>query len=237
MTLLDAINVLDPTTTVWVDTDGIHAAGGTATPTSDAQIIDGLDGRVLRLLDADVTVTGAPDFSPNRAFTLMAWVRCEPRAAGRRIIGRQNGATLLSLDLNRGGNPAATVSSTAGSWSVTMTGNLRVDDGRWHLLTLRGTPQLVVGVDVGGIELSLDVDGVSVRTGYIRPGLFGRRPVFSMTTPIILGRSNAGSSPLHGDLGPSAVWSRRLTDSEIRTVWSVRPEESTGFTGWGIRMG
>lgn len=240
MTILEAINDLDPILTVWADPVGVMATAGSLSQT-DVQIIPGLDDRVLRMMNAEVVVSSIPDFTEDRRFTMMLWFRGEPHTSTRRLIGRQNGSTWVTLDVGRDGIPVAGAASTAGGYRITAAGRTRVDDGNWHLLAVRGrqrhTQILGVTWDSGGMALDLWHNTELVRQSNMDPGTFGTTPNMRMTTPIILGRAAAGGSSAHGDIGPVAVLDYAVTAAGLATVWEAHTAGRGGFTGWGIQMG
>lgn len=239
------MNVLDvmqgsspgPVVSVWSENSAPYANGGAVIPSESVQYVDGLGGEVFRLVDSDVLVTGVTDFTRNRSFTIAAWFRGDPLWSTRRVVGRENGGTSVTLSVGRHGQAQAVVSSTAGNYTATLTGQSRVDDGRWHLLVLRARQQLVFGADIGGVDFELWVDDSSVRSGWIRPGVFGTRPQLGMSTPLIVGRSASGSAAVQADIGPVAAWEATMSDDYLGRVWRSRPEERRGAVGWGIVMG
>lgn len=237
MTILDAITTASPLMVVWAASGAVQSTGGAATPSTAVQVISGLDGQALRLHNADVTVTGVAEFTESREFTLMVWFRGAPGAATRRVVGRQNGATHVTIEVSSNGLPTARVASTTGGYAVSIPGRLRVDDGGWHLIALVARPRRTSGGwSDRGVDLDVWVDGVLSRSGWIDPGLFGMWPDLRMTTPVIIGRAADGAAPVQGDVGPVAAFPRTLSAAEMQLMWGARPSSRGGGTGWGILM-
>lgn len=225
---------------VWVlsakETEPISSVGS-ALATEDGVSYPYIDGaHVMRLTGGDVTTIGVPDFSGTRAFTVLAWVRATREAIARRIMVRRNGSTEVSLSIGADGTLEGFVSSTVGRHHLQMQGASRIDDEQWHLAAIRSTPQRtgILGIDQGGLDADLWVDGAQAKRGWIHPGLFSPNPKVVLTTPIVVGRDVDGSAALHGDVALVAAFSKRLRDSDMRSVWALRPTHTAPRMGWGI---
>lgn len=237
MSVLEAMQALRPTLLVWAEGDQPKSNTGVLTH-QGAQVVPGLDGQVVRLTDADMTVTGVPDVSGDRSFSVAAWFRGIPHQATRTVVSRVNGSTHFVLEVGRDGLPAGLLASTAGNYRIRVPGDRRVDDGQWHLLAMVGWVRRTGGVlnfDTGGINLDMWVDQDWSRSGYIDPGLFGLPPRLGMTSPVVIGR-HLGGSPLQGDVGPVAVYNTKLGEGSLSSLWSAYQGHRTSFTGWGIAM-
>lgn len=236
MTVMDDVRRRSPLLMVSGEGGKVTVSGGSGAPSESVQYVAGAGGRVLRLEDADVTVTGVPDFTSDKSFSVLAWVRLRRGSTTRVVVERATGATRLRLEVTGDGYPSAVVSSASGGYRVTMTGSKRIDDGAWHLIVLRSLPQYVLGISVG-LDALLLVDGSPVRKGWIHPGLFGRRPNLALSGPVVVGRAVSGEGQFRGDVAVVAVWGDAVTDQAVKQFWEKRPAGRTGFVGWGIRAG
>ncbi|AJE32503.1 hypothetical protein B842_03250 [Corynebacterium humireducens NBRC 106098 = DSM 45392] len=234
--VVEALRGLSPAVLVHAESGAPKASAGVLSH-QGAQVVPGLGGQVTRLLSGEVRVQSLPDLTGARTFTMLAWFRGGAHSSTRRLVGRENGSTWVTLEVGRDGLPATGIASTNGGWSIRVPGGRRVDDGHWHLIgvvvTRRPGP---FGLDSGGVDVRLWVDDDWSRAGYIDPGLFGRAVRLEMTTPVVVGRSAAGASPLVGEAGPVAVFTRALSASQMRGVWGVVPDQSAEFRGWGIAI-
>ena len=238
MTVAADLAALSPTLLVTAEGGSPRASNGVLSHTG-VTVVPGLGGQVLRVADGEVRVTLVPDVTANRRFTFLAWFRGTPRASTRRLVGRENGSTWVLLEVGSDGLPAVRVASTQGGWSIRVPGGTRVDDGQWHLVAATGTVRTTLGglLDTGGVNVDLWVDDALTRSGYIDPGLFGQPVDLRMTGPVVLGRSAGGSSPLHGDLGPVALYPRALSAATLAGLWDGRPDTQAAYSGWGIPLG
>lgn len=237
MSLVERVRGLRPVVLVSASGGSAVSSVGSVASSGTVSVVPGLGNEALRLVQAEVLVSGVPDFTGDRGFSLMVWVRCQPGIGSRRVVGRENGETRVFIEINQQGQPVATITSAVGGYTTALTSPSRVDDGSWHMLVLRSSPQQLLGVDLGGTNLSLWVDGAQVRKGWIQPGLFGRWPDLSLSTGLVLGRSASGGSALDGDVGLVAGFSSVLSDTVLRSVWGEKPVDRVASSGWGVCLG
>lgn len=185
----------------------------------------------MRMTSGHATITGAPSWSGG-AFTVESWVMMPRAAASRTILHRQNGSTMVSVTVGADGVPVASLGSAAGSYSLTLRGSARVDDGTWHQIAVVSS-----GPDwYGTIEFTLIIDGQQVRTGQMRPGLFSTRPDLSMSTAVHVG-GQSGAALLRGDMAATVVHTQARSVGSLAARWALRPQSRTAATGWGIILG
>lgn len=216
----------------WAGATGPTSSGtGTTSTVGTVTLAPGLDGyQSLRLTDGHILVTGVPDFTAEDS-TVEMWVRLTPGSTGRTLFARVNGSTEVSAAVGADGRPTVVVASTAGPYRVTLRGPVRIDDGQWH--------QIAVVIDRGWfsiVDVALVVDGASVVSGQIRPGLFGAAPQLGMTTALQIGARD-GASRLMGDVLVAAVRPQALSTSALQARWDARPAGGRSGTGWGIVIG
>lgn len=238
MALEDPIIGLSPAARFRVADGEVSAAPGAVDVVSGVSVVPGLSGEALRLERGRVTAKSVANFSADRAMTIVAWIRCLPEVGARRVISRENGTTLVSLQITAGGQPRLELRSTVGNYSISLTGSKRVDDGEWHLVAAVVRKKYnALGLDTRGIDTYLWIDGVQNNQGYFTPGLFGSTPNFGMSTDVILGQAAGGTLAFTGDIQTAAVSATAASDSVLRAMWTERPEVTGGFTGWGIILG
>lgn len=205
------------------------AEGGDVVAHGPVDIIPGLGREVLALHDAHVEVTGTPDFTGDRTFTLTTIIRATEDSIFRLIAGRRTGGTEITLGLNPGGQATTTLSSTQGGYSRTLNGTRRLTDAAWHSVSVRGLSRIF-----GGIEIALIVDGEEQATAQVSPGLFGRNPDYSLTGPLVVGRQSDTSAPLDGEVAIAAWFDEGWTTESLGWLNDDLGAGSAGFTGWGI---
>lgn len=197
----------------------------------DAAVVPGLGGQVVRFSGGDATVTGVADFTGGRTFTVIALFRATPTGAYQRVVGRVNGGTEVSLGIDREGRLQATVGSARGGYRETLTGTSVVADGQWHAVALMGLSRVF-----NGLALTLMVDDREERTGSISPGLFGTSPDYTMTTPVVVGRTADTTAPLQGEVaavaGADRAWTMESTTALL--AQDMRGASGAGFVGWGV---
>ena len=216
---------------------GVEADGEQGLPShevelrGDAAVVPGLGGQVVRFSGGDATVTGVADFTGGRTFTVIALFRATPTGAYQRVAGRVNGGTEVSLGIDREGRLQATVGSARGGYRETLTGTSVVADGQWHAVALMGLPRIF-----NGLALTLMVDDREERTGSISPGLFGTSPDYTMTTPVVVGRTADTTAPLQGEVaavaGADRAWTMESTTALL--AQDMRGASGAGFVGWGV---
>lgn len=209
-----------------------EASGGAATLGGAATVIPALDGHALRLFDGEMVVTGAPDFTKDRHFTVFVVFRVWKGAINRTVFERVNGGTSISVKVNAQGVAEGRVSSTRGGYSHTMRSRSRVDDGDWHIVAVKG-----IAGSWNSMTLSLHLDGAKEATADISPGLFGTSPDYELTTPVRVGRRADTSESLDGDVAVIAAYNESWTEATITNVSAaLTTGERRGFTGWGIAV-
>ena len=218
-----------------VDGRDAHPSDGRAMLRGDAQIVPGLAEQVVRTGDGGVEVAAVPDVTGGRTFTFLAMFRAWPAAAYRRVAGRVNGGTEVSLGLDREGRVRATVGSAKGGYRTTLTGTSVVADGRWHAASIVGLPRVF-----NGLALELNVDDEQERTGSISPGLFGTSPNYTMGAgvPVVVGQAADGTALLQGEVaavaGADRAWDNETTTARL---WNdLQGVSGAGFVGWGIPL-
>lgn len=219
-----------------------HVAGGDIAVTpgdlgsvEDVSVVPGLQGDAMRFSRGHVSASGVANFSADREMTVVAWVRCLPAVGARRVIGRENGGTMVALQVTAGGQPKFELRSTVGNYIVSVTGTTRIDDGEWHLVAAVTRKRFNgLGLDTRGVDINLWVDGELNNQASLTPGLFGSTPNFGMSTPIILGQGARGDLAFTGDIQTAAVSSTPASSALVRQMWVGRPASTGGDTGWGI---
>lgn len=203
---------------------------GTLTVLGSVPLAPGLDGdRAMRMTAGHVEVNRTGDITSGDT-TVMAWVRAPQSDRGRTVVTRVQGDTEISLTVGSDGRPQAVVSSARGPYRVSLVGAARVDDGRWH--------QLAVVIAWGAwsrVDVTLVVDGVGVRAGQMRPGLFSAAPSMSMTSTLRVG-GRSGEALLGGDLLALTVHQRAVPPEQLAAWWRTRPAGGAR-SGWGIAFG
>jgi len=238
MALEDPIVSLSPAARFRIEGGEVSAAPGTVSEVSGVSAVPGMVGQAIRLQGGKAVAKGVANFSSDRDMTIVAWLRCLPEVGSRRIIGRQNGNTLVAMQVTAGGQPRLELRSTVGNYSLSLTGNKRVDDGEWHLVAAVVRKKYnALGLDTRGVDTFLWIDGVQNSQGYFMPGIFGATPNYGMNTDVILGQAAGGTSAFTGDIQTAAVSATAASDSVLRAMWAERPEVTGGFTGWGIILG
>jgi len=220
--------------------DGAPVAldSGTIASSAGVQVTTGLAGQALRLAPGNVKVSGATDATADKAFSIMAWVRTSGARGLQRIIGRENGRTGVALSITSGGLPQAEIRSTSGGYNLIVTGPSRIDEGQWHLIVATVEPRRgFLGIDTGGINVRLFVDGIEVRGGTIDPGIFGAAVQLSMASPVILGEDALGASQFQGDIEVAGFLGSAASASAIRNAWAGKPAARRARGGWGILLG
>ncbi|NWO04226.1 MAG: hypothetical protein HLX50_00550 [Alteromonadaceae bacterium] len=198
-------------------------------------VVPGLEGDAIRFNRGRVSAWAVRNFSADREMTVVAWVRCLPEVGARRIIGRENGGTLVALQVTAGGQPRFELRSTVGNYIMNATGTTRIDDGEWHLVAgVTRKRYNGFGSDTRGLSYFLWIDGELDAQGYMTPGIFGATPNFGMTTDVVLGQGARGDLAFTGDIQTAAVAEGAANNALLRQMWSERPAASGGTTGWGI---
>lgn len=210
----------------------VAASGGVATLSGAAVVVPALDGHAVRLYDGEMVVTGAPDFTKDRHFTVFVVFRVWEGSRYRAVFERVNGGTSISVIVNSQGLVEGRVSSTRGGYSRVMRSRSRVDDGDWRIVAIKG-----IAGSWNSMALSLHVNGVKEATADISPGIFGTSPDYELTTPVRVGCKADTSESLDGDVAVIAAYDESWTDETIANVSAALTSgERQGFTGWGIAV-
>lgn len=238
MSIHDPIIELQPAARFRVADGSISATPGSLGKVEDVSIVPGLEGEAMRFTRGRVSAWAVANFSYDREMTVAAWVRCLPEVGARRIIGRENGGTMVALQVTAGGHPKFELRSTVGNYIVPVTGTTRIDDGDWHLVVAVARKRFNgLGLDTRGVSLNLWIDGELDNQASLTPGLFGATPDFGMATDVVLGQAARGSLAFTGDIQTAAVSSTPASSALVRKMWAERPASSGGSTGWGIVIG
>ena len=238
MSIHEPIISLPPAARFYVAGGDVAVTPGTLGAVEGVSVVPGLQGDAMRFDGGRVAATQVANFSSDREMTVMAWVRCLPSVGARRVIGRENGGTMVALQVTAGGQPKFELRSTVGNYIVPVTGTTRVDDGDWHLVVAVARKRFNgLGLDTRGVNLNLWIDGELNNQAALTPGLFGSTPNFGMTTPVVLGQAERGALAFTGDIQTAAVSSTPASSALVRQMWAGRPASSGGTTGWGIVIG
>ncbi|MDO5730767.1 LamG-like jellyroll fold domain-containing protein [Corynebacterium sphenisci] len=209
---------------------GPETSRGTLTTLGPVPLAPGLGGdQSMRMTAGHVEVNRTGDITSGDT-TVMAWVRVPRSDRGRTVATRAQGDTEISLTVGSDGRPRAVVASARGPYRVALAGAARVDDGNWH--------QLAVLIDHGSwsrVDITLVVDGVAVRAGQMRPGLFSAAPSMSMTSTVRVG-GRSREALLGGDLLALTVHERVVAMEQLAAWWRTRPAGGAR-SGWGIAFG
>lgn len=235
MSIHEPIISLSPAARFYVAGGDVSVTPGSLGTVEGVSVVPGLQGDAMRFARGRVSAWAVPDFSSDREMTVVAWVRCLPEVGARRIIGRENGGTMVALQVTAGGQPRFELRSTVGNYIMNVTGNTRIDDGEWHLVAGVTRKRFNgLGLDTRGLDYYLWIDGELNGQGYMTPGIFGATPDFGMTTDVVLGQAARGSLAFTGDIQTAAVARGAANNALLRQMWAGRPASSGGTTGWGI---
>ena len=238
MSIHEPIISLSPAARFHVAGGDVAVAPGQLGTAQNVSVVPGLEGDAIRFDGGRVSAWAVPNFSPDREMTVVAWVRCLPEIGARRIIGRENGGTMVALQVTAGGQPRFELRSTVGNYIMNATGTTRIDDGEWHLVAGVTRKRFNgLGLDTRGLTYYLWIDGELNNQGYMTPGIFGATPNFGMTTDVVLGQGARGDLAFTGDIQTAAVAEGAANNALLRQMWSERPASSGGTTGWGIVLG
>lgn len=235
MSIHEPIISLPPAARFHVAGGDVAVSPGTLGAVEGVSVVPGLQGDAIRFDRGRVEAKQVSNFSSDREMTVVAWVRCLPEVGARRIIGRENGGTLVGLQVTAGGQPRFELRSTVGNYVMSVTGNTRIDDGEWHLVAgVTRKRYNGLGLDTRGLSYYLWIDGELDNQGYMTPGIFGATPDFGMTTDVVLGQADRGALAFTGDIQTAAVAKGGSNNALLRQMWSARPASTGGTTGWGI---
>lgn len=235
MSIHDPIIELQPAARFRVDDGSISATPGSLGTAQGVSVVPGLEGEAIRFNRGRVSAWAVSNFSYDREMTVVAWVRCLPEVGARRIIGRENGGTMVALQVTAGGQPKFELRSTVGNYVMSVTGSTRIDDGEWHLVAGVTRKRFNgLGLDTRGLSYFLWIDGELDNQGYMTPGIFGATPDFGMTTDVVLGQGTRGDLAFTGDIQTAAVAEGAANNALLRQMWTARPASTGGTTGWGI---
>lgn len=238
MSIHDPIIALQPAARFHVADGVIAATPGSLGTAQDVSVVPGLEGDAMRFARGRVSAWAVANFSYDREMTVLAWVRCLPDVGARRVIGRENGGTMVALQITAGGQPKFELRSTVGNYIVSVTGTTRIDDGDWHLVVAVVRKRFNgLGLDTRGVSLNLWVDGELNNQASLTPGLFGATPDFGMATDVVLGQGARGDLAFTGEIQTAAVSATPASSALVRQMWAERPASSGGSTGWGIVIG
>lgn len=238
MSIHEPIISLPPAARFYVAGGDIAVTPGQLGTVQDVSVVPGLQGDAMRFAGGRVSAGGVANFSADREMTVAAWVRCLPEVGARRIIGRENGGTMLALQITAGGQPKFELRSTVGNYIVPVTGTTRIDDGEWHLVVAVTRKRFNgLGLDTRGVYLDMWVDGELNNQASLTPGLFGSTPNFGMTTDVVMGQAERGALAFTGDIETAAVSATPASSALVREMWAGRPASGGGTTGWGIVIG
>lgn len=226
---------LEPAARFHVAGGDVAVTPGTLGAVEGVTAVPGLQGDAIRFAKGRVEAKQVSNFSSDREMTVVAWVRCLPEVGARRIIGRENGGTMVALQVTAGGQPKFELRSTVGNYVMSVTGSTRIDDGEWHLVAGVTRKRFNgLGLDTRGLSYFLWIDGELDNQGYMTPGIFGATPDFGMTTDVVLGQGARGDLAFTGDIQTAAVASGAANNALLRQMWTARPSSTGGTTGWGI---
>lgn len=235
MSIHEPIISLPPATRFHVAGGDISVTPGSLGAVEGVSVVPGLQGDAIRFDKGRVEAKQVANFSSDREMTVVAWVRCLPEVGARRIIGRENGGTMVALQVTAGGQPRFELRSTVGNYIMNATGTTRIDDGEWHLVAGVTRKRFNgLGLDTRGLDYYLWIDGELNNQGYMTPGIFGATPNFGMTTDVVLGQGARGDLAFTGDIQAAAVAEGAANNALLRQMWAGRPASSGGTTGWGI---
>lgn len=238
MTIAESIEALNPAFLLRANPEGPGVLAPRPVTATNVTAVPGIDEPAMHFDGAAVIAAEEPDFMAEREFSLFAWIRVAPSDSQRRIIGRENGRTGVTLSVDADGTAVIRWSTTSGNYSYTRRSATRVDDGEWHFIAATFAKRYTtLGFDTRGVNYRLYVDGVSEQLHYFQPGLFGSTVNLSMTSDVVIGRSAARTQELVGDVQAVGYFDRTLPAAEVRAMWQARPTVDDSGIGWGILAG